>query len=853
LIGVIVHPNLKNIGFFRQFGRFQVAQGLPRVVVSPNPSHMFKNYLKIAFRSLLKQRIYSIINVLGLSTGIASCLLIVMFVKDEFSFDKFHTRGEQIFKVSLERKYPNHSTNYAIIPHSYADVMMRDFPEVQEVLKIGGPFNNIVVNYTDKNNNVKQFEEDFVMFSDSNFFDVFTIKLLKGDPAKALVNVNDLVLTASTANRYFGKDEPIGKTLRFFNQDFIVTAVCEDVPENSHMKFDFMGKWNDQNFGGPGPNFTGFTAHVYVVLKPGADPKSLEAKFPQMVDTYAAAQIEQVLGKSWADYKKEGNGYRYFLQPLAGIHLDPTNIEAKMRPGGNLNYVYFLIAIACLILVIACINFMNLATARSAERAREVGVRKTMGSVKGQLISQFLVESVLLSLFATAIAVGLMYSALPYFNNLTAKQLFFNFTPLMFLLLLSVSVVVGFFAGSYPAFVLSAFNPVVVMKGKFTGNSRGAWLRNGLVVFQFFISIVLIVGTMVVSDQMEFMQNKNLGYDRDQILVIERAFALQNNSQTYIDELKRLPDVEQAGGTSAMLGREGDFFGAQWTPEGSTEILTTKTTAIDDDFATTVGFELVEGKMYSKETNDSLSILLNENAVKVMGIEDPIGKKLSQVQRRPEGNVTIQYTIIGVIKDFNFQTLRDPITPLAIQSTESGNGGVNYAYARVKGKNLTRVVEQAESKWKQIAPDQPFKYVFLDQNLKAQYDAEKRSGEVFGIFSGLAIIIACVGLFGLAAYTASLRTKEIGVRKVMGASVTSVVFLLSKDFTKLILIAFLAATPLSWYVMNNWLQGFAYRIDLGPGVFAMAGLTALLISWITVSYQSIKAAIVNPVKSLRSE
>jgi putative ABC transport system permease protein len=814
---------------------------------------MLRNYLKIALRSLLKQRVYTIINVLGLSTGITSCLLITMFVQHEFSYDKFFSKGDRIYKVALERKYPNHSTNYSVIPHSYADVMARDFAEVQGTLKIGGPINNIVVTYTDKNNDRKQFEEDFVVFADSNFFDVFELKILKGDAKKALVNLNDVVVNETTAQKYFSNTDPIGKTLRFFNQDFTVTAVCKDVPENSHLKFDLMGKWNDQFFGGPGPVFTGFTAHVYLVLTPGADPAVLENKFPKMVDTYAAAQIEHELGKSWEDYKKQGNGYRYFLQPLRSVHLDPTNIEAKMKPGGNINYVYFLICISILILAIACINFTNLATARSAERAREVGVRKTMGSMKEHLVSQFLVESILLSFFATFLAVMLMYLALPYFNDLTSKQLAFSFSLSVFALLLGIAIIIGFVAGSYPAFVLSAFNPVVVMKGKFSTSTKGTWLRNGLVVFQFIISIVLIVGTVVVSEQMMFVLNKHLGYDRDHILVVERIFVLEGQSQTYINELKQLPDVMQAGATFSMLGREADFFGSQWMPESSSEILTTKTMAIDDDFATTIGFDFVAGKGYSKEVNDSLSIILNESAVKAMDIHDPVGKKLSQVQQRPEGNVTVRYTIIGVIKDFNFQSLKDEITPLAIQSVESFNGAPNYAYIKIKGENVASFIEQAKSKWKGLVPEQLFKYSFLDENLNAQYEAEQRAGQVFGIFSAIAIIIACVGLFGLAAYTASSRTKEIGVRKVLGATVINVVFLLSKDFTKLIMIAFVLAAPLAWYVMNTWLESFAYRIELGVGVFILAGVAALVISWVTVSYQSIKAAIVNPIKSLRSE
>jgi len=815
---------------------------------------MLKNYLKVAIRSLVKQRVYSVINILGLSVGVASCLLIIMYVLDEFSFDQFHEKADRIYKVALERKYPSHITNYAIIPHSYADVIRRDFPEVASTVKMAGPINNVVVNYTNAQNEVKQFEENFIMAADSNFFEVFSIKLINGDKQTVLTKPNDVVVTEETAKRYFGDAQAVGKTIKILNRDFTVTGVCENIPDNSHFKFDFLAKWDDQFFGGGlQTNFITFTSHVYVELRPGTDPKALEAKFPKMVDTYASAQIERDLGKSWEDYKRDGNGYRYFLQPLTKIHLDPINIEGKMRTGGNIHYVYFLISIASLILVIACINFMNLATARSAERAREVGVRKAMGSLKGQLVSQFLVESIVLSLFSTFLAIGIVQIALPFFNNLADKHLSFSLSPGLMLSTFLISIAVGFLAGSYPAFALSSINPVVVMKGNFSSSIKGAWLRNGLVVFQFCISIILIVGTLIVSRQMEFMRNKSLGFDKDHILVIERVFALQNKTQTFLDELRRIPGVEQAGGTFSLLGRQNDFFGAQFLPEGSNEILTTKGMGIDDDFANAVGFEFVEGHGYSKETNDSLSIILNETAVRTLGLKDPIGKKLTQIQRTPNGNIEVSYRVIGVIRDFNFQSLHDPITPLAIQSVESFGGGSAYAMVRTKESNIGEIVSAAEEKWKLLAPDQPFKYSFLDQDLTELYHAEKTAGQVFAIFSILAIVIACVGLFGLAAYTASLRTKEIGIRKVLGASVTGMVLLLSKEFTKLILIAFCLSVPAAWYMMDLWLSEFAYRTEIGAGVFIFAGLAALVISWITVSYQSIKAAVVNPIKSLRSE
>lgn len=810
---------------------------------------MLKNYFVIALRNLLRQRIYTIINIIGLATGIASCLMIVMFVANEFSYDGFHSKADRIYKIGLERKYPTHSTLYAVIPHSYADAIQSDFAEVEQVVKFGGPFTNNGVSYKDEKGEEKIFEENFVCTADSNFFSVFDYKILKGNPDKPFEKSTDMVLTESTAARFFGTTDPLGKILRIFNNDFTVTGVCQDLPANTHLQFDFLVRWNDQIFS-RGENFTGFNAHIYLLLKPENDPKALEAKFPKMVDTYAAAQIERNLGKSWADYKKEGNGYRYFLQPLKDIHLDPLHLEAKIKPGGNLNYVYFLTCIAVLVLIIACINFMNLATARSAGRAREVGVRKSLGSKKGQLVNQFLLESILLSIISTMIAVVIIYLTLPYFNSLTGKHLMFAFSPLVISGLLAVTIFVGVLAGIYPAFVLSAFHPVTVLKGNFSSGQQNTLLRNSLVVFQFMVSIILIVGTITVGKQMKFMGQKSLGYDKDQVIIVDRVFTLQNNQQTFLDELEKIPQVEKTAGSFALLGggRTGDYFGETWTAEGSSEIHTSKSMAVDDDFSSMIGFELVGGDFFSKETNDSLSILLNETAVRVFELEDPIGKKLKQ----PRGEGFIEYTIVGVIKDFNFQTLHDNITPLTIRSSESFGGGALYAYIRVKSGDFTETVTAIEEKWKQFSP-QPFKYFFLDDNINQQYQGEKQAGDVFKVFSFLAIIIACVGLFGLAAYTSSLRTKEIGVRKVLGASVTGVVFLLSKDFTRLIAIAFVLAVPVGWYIMDSWLQDFAYRIDIGVEVFLLAGILALLIGWVTVSYQSIKAAIMNPVKALRNE
>ena len=519
---------------------------------------MIRNYFKIALRSLLKQKIYSSINILGLSTGIASCVLIVMFVADELSYDAFHLKGDRIYKVALERKYPTYSINYSLVPYSYGDVIQQDFGEVESVMKMGGPYNNNGVHIVGKDNREKVFEEDFIMAADSNFFSVLDFKLLKGDPRKVLLQPFSMVLTKATAGRYFGNEEAVGQQLRVFGRDFTVTGVCENIPENSHIKFDLLFKRDEQFLNEGQPNFLGFDSHIYILLKPGADPSALERKFSKMVETYAAAQM----GSGWSEYRKAGNDYRYFLQPLKKIHLDPINIEGKIRPGGNAMYVYFLSCIAALILLIACINFMNLATAKSGMRGREVGVRKTMGSLRGQLIKQFLTESMLVSLFAMGLALLIVYTYLPSFNVLTGKHLSLSFEIRLIAGLGALIILVGLLAGSYPAFVLSSFNPVMVLKGQMNTNLKGKVVRNGLVIFQFMTSIALIAGTLVVIRQMDFMQQKSLGYDHDQVIVVERVLALDGRVQTFIEEVKRIPHVENAGGSFVMLGgnRAGYLF-----------------------------------------------------------------------------------------------------------------------------------------------------------------------------------------------------------------------------------------------------------------------------------------------------
>lgn len=821
---------------------------------------MLKNYIKVALRSLGKQKVYTAINITGLAVSITACLLIVLYVKHEISYDKFFPNADRIYKLVLERKYPNHSTFFSIVPHSYAGTMQRDFPEVENNLHMLGPNQNTLVNYKVDDRETKSFEENFLFFADTSFFSFFDIPLIKGDKRTALLSPNQVIVSQSTASRYFGSEDPLGKVLSGNFGELKVTGVFDDIPANSHIRFDFVASFDNTEFRKQ-ENYISFDAHTYIRLKPGVDVEALEAKFPKMTDTYAAGQIERELKQSWADYQKAGNGYRYFLQPLTSIHLDPTNFEFTITPSGNLKYIKVLSFIALMILVIACINFMNLATARSAERAREVGVRKVMGSLKNQLVIQFLTEAFLLSLSGTAIAVGAVLVLLPQFNIMVEKQLQFIPDVQTIGALIGVAMMVGLLAGLYPAFVLSGYSPVMAMKGKIMGKASGAWLRNGLVIFQFTISIVLIVSTLIVGNQMDFVQNKDLGFDKEQVLIIERAGALNNQTnktEVFLEELRKMPQVKSAAATSARVGNRDDFFGQMFQPEGSNEVLTVKSMIMDDDFAELIGFELAEGRFFSKASKDSLHVILNETAVKTIGLQDPVGRRLSNsdlFRNDPERSKERFFTVIGVVKNFHFQSLRDEVTPLVIFSNEVFSQQINAPYlaVRLKPGSYHETIEKIEARWKEFVPDRGFRYQFLDDNLNHSYVEEQRSGRMFTIFSALGIVIACVGLFGLSAYTANLRTKEIGIRKVLGATIFQAIILLSKDFTRLILAAFVVSVPLAWWMMDRWLSNFAYHISLTVWPFITAGLIAIAIAGVTVSYQSLRAAITNPVKSLKSE
>lgn len=808
---------------------------------------MFKNYFKVAVRNLLRKKGFSLINILGLSIGIACCLLILLHVQDESSYDKHHEKSDRIHRMALERIYPDHTSFYAVIPAGFAAVVSEDVPEVEMTTRLLRPFQDVVV--TIEEDTYKE-DRNRVMFADSNAFDLFTFPLLQGDAGTALKKPNSVVLTEKVAQKYFGTTDVIGKQLTTGQGEVLVTGIMEEQPENSHVSFDLLFSTGLLRFLEQ-PNYISFSAYTYLLLEEGVDPNVVEGKLPQVVDNYASGQIQQRMSVSYEEYIQAGNGYTYFLQPLTDIHLH-SQLEGEARANGNITYIYLFVAIAIFILLLACINFMNLSTARSAERAREVGVRKVMGSGRKQLIGQFLMESIIVSLLSLFVAIALVRLGLPFFNSWADKELVLDFGQTAWLIpvLLAFAVLVGLMAGSYPAFVLSSFSPVTVLKGNFKTSQKGTLLRNGLVIFQFAISIFLIAGTLVVYRQLNYIQDKNQGYTQDPIMIVDRFGSLGEKSESFKKELLSNPDILYTGGTSALPG--GYYYGFMLQERPSSEVLTTKALAIDDDYAETMEFEMVEGRAFSKAFDDSLSLILNESAVKNLGLKAPIGKKLYNPQN--DGRLT-EFTVVGVMKDFHFESLHLDIGSLAIQSNELFNAPVGQLAVRMKGKNLSEGIAHVEAKWQEFNPTQPFTYSFLDEDLAGMYLNEQRVSKLATAFTGLAILIACVGLFGLSAFLTQQRTKEIGIRKVMGASVPQLVMLLSKHFTALVLIAFGLASILLWFTASKWLTEFAYRIELLEqwDIFLIAGGMALLVAWLTISFQSIKAAIANPITSLRHE
>ncbi len=808
---------------------------------------MFKNYFKIAVRNFRRNKLFSIVNIVGLAFGIATCLLITIFVQHELSYDRYNEKADRIVRVVLRGKMQGGEIKESNVMPPVAQTLKKDFPEVLEATRIR-QYGTPRISYANKT-----FKEDAFAFVDSNFFDVFTIPLIKADKKTVLVQPNTVVISKAVAKKYFGNEDPIGKVLEFKdnNASLTVTGMFDQVPSNSHFHFDLFASmaslpesrdqtWLNSNF---------FT---YLVLPKHYDYKKLEAKMANIMEKYASSEFQKVTGMTLADYKKQGNSINLFLQPLTDIHLHSDFTGGDMEPSGNMQYVYIFSAVAIFMLIIACINFMNLSTAGASKRAREIGIRKVLGSLKIELIKQFLVESLLLTSIAMICALVLVYWALPFFNQLAGQNLEISLIANAWIIpmLILFCLMTGILAGSYPAFFLSSFNPVTVLKGKFTSGKKNIRLRSALVVFQFFISIGLIIGTTVVYRQLSYIQNIKLGYEKDHVIVVQEVYWLGKNLDAFrqqVSEDPRISSVSLSGFLPAGPSNDNNFF--SYPDNASSQLIKTLKYEVDYDYIKTLGMQIAAGRNFSKDFGtDSTAVILNETAAKAFGWDkqNALGHTITHAEN---DGTKYTYHVIGIVKDFHFRSLHEMITPLVmIMAPQYSN-----LIVKAKTKDIGGLLSSMKKKWDDLKAQSPFSYSFLDDRFKNTYKAEQNIGRILAIFAGLTILVACLGLFGLATFTAEQRTKEIGIRKVLGANVAGIVSLISKGFLVLVILAFLIAAPVAWFVMNKWLEGFAYRTHISWWIFALAAFLAAFITIITISFKAIKAALANPVMSLRNE
>jgi len=796
---------------------------------------MYKNYLKTAFRSLAKNRIFTAINILGLSIGLAVCLLILFYVVDEVSYDKYNANADRIYRITEIASLNGNEASYAGSEKPLLEAI-KTFPEIEKTARFI-PITTLFLSpqkfYVRKGTN--NLQERKVVYTASDIFDIFTLPVISGVPS--LNDPHTAVITESTATKYFGRTDVAGQALTINDtSQYKITAVIKDVPAQSHFNFDlFLSYSSIPEYLAGGWGYGG--VHNYVLLRPGANIGKLEKQMQAIAyDNYPASM------------HMNNNYIKYVLTPVTDIHLHSVS-QFELSNQGSIQQVYLFSMIAVFILLIACVNFMNLSTARSAKRAKEVGIRKVLGSARRALIFQFLTESLLITIISTIIAVIFAWLLMPLFNQIAVKQLALTSKSITWLVpaLLLLILIVGLLAGSYPAFFLSAFKPIKVLKGKLSNGFKGGWLRNSLVVFQFAISIFLIIGTMVIYDQLHYTRSKSMGYNRDQKLVIRNVNVLGNQAKIFKEEVMQLPGVVSATMSNFLpTGEDRNLTGL--FPELPIDIkkdVLSEFWPVDEDYLKTLDLKLTAGRNFLNDmASDSAAIIVNEAFVRRFGFKEPLNKT---VYRNSYG---IQpYHIIGVVRDFHYSSLRDQIKPLALVYNED-HGAIT---AHIKTANLPALMTQMENKWKAISTKQQFTYSFMDEDFDAGYRADGRMGQLFIAFSALAILIACLGLFGMAAYAAEQRIKEIGIRKVLGATVPGIVRMLSLDFIKLILIAILVASPLAWFAMSKWLQDFAYRVNLHWWIIAITAIMAILIAFLTIGFQSFKAAITNPVKTLKTE
>ena len=791
---------------------------------------MLKNYVLTTFRQLWKHQGYTAINIAGLAIGIAVCLLIALWVNDELQYDQFHQKADRIQRVIWNGRFGDNEWKIPVGPVPIKRALEENFPEVEYATQM------YQTGLTLKKG-TEYVRETELLYVDENFSKVFDIKVLEGDLTPALREPNTIALSQSAAEKYFPNQNPIGQTLlRNDGTALKVSALVQNMPTQSHFQFQFLGALNQLQFVKERKDLWGFaTVYNYFSLKPGADPIALQKKF----QTYVEQDILE------EEFRSKGNFSRFPFQSLNSIHLD-SNLEMELGVNGRRAYLYIFSVVALFILVLACINFINLSTARSITRAKEVGVRKALGSGRGQLMLQFFGESFLAVFGALLLALAILGFSLPYFNVLAGKNMQLQWLNLPFLLALlaAITLFTSLLAGVFPAVVLSGFKTIATLKGQLGSHLGRSRLRESLVVGQFSISTALIIGTMVVGTQFRFLLNSDLGFNKDRVLVIDRAYALDQNYAVFLEKLSKLPIVEKAAGAGALPGKL--FDSTIFTPEQPANFKESSFNYVfaDPAYLSTLEVKLEAGRDFRQNSRaDSLSCIINRAMAKKLGWADPLGKHIT-------GGNNTAYQVIGVMEDFHYLSLHHQVEPLLFMPSI---WTPSYLAVRLKAGDLAAQINSVKELWNELAPTAPFGYSFMEDDYQKFYEAEQRLGRVFFLFSVLALFIAGLGLFGLAYYMVARRTKEIGVRKVLGAGVGTVVRLLAFDFLKLVLIAVLLAAPVAYWLLQRWLQDFAYRIDMPWWAFVAAGGIALSVALLTVSFQSIRAALKNPVTALRSE
>jgi putative ABC transport system permease protein len=815
---------------------------------SINLLDMFRNYFKIAWRTMARQKMYTSITIGGFALGLATCLVIFLFIRHELSFDRHYRDGDRIFKFYSDYNDGSETNRWTNTPPMVAGILKTEYPEVESAGRfmngmMGGGANSLFR----REDQVEDTYEEGFAFADPEVLNILEIPMVYGSTAGALSKPFTIVLSKRKADKYFPGENPVGKTVVINDENhrpYTVGGVMEDRPVNSHFQYDFLITLKDWEFWpGEQTDWCCWNYNMYVKLRPGADRVALEKKLLNLRDTYLISYLEKMGDQSAADMKKY---HSYRLEPVADIHLNPDHVYDEHRHGDVL-YVWLFGGIAVFVLLLACINFINLSTAKSAGRAREVGLRKAVGSVRGHLVSQFLTESFLQSLIAFAIALLIAEIALPYFNAMGGAALTLPWSLWWFLPgVVLCAVCIGVLAGVYPSFYLSSFRPADVLKGNLSRGSQNPGLRSAMVVFQFTTSVVLIVGTLVIYRQMNFILEAKTGFDKDQVLLIQGTNTLGDRTRTFKEELLRVKDVEHVS-VSAYLpvagtNREGYGFWLEGH-EKTDKPVTAQKWRVDEDYLRTMHMQIVQGRDFiPDQTSNAESAVINQAMAREMGLKNPLGERISNGHQK--------FTVIGVVADFNFETMKDAVEPLCLVVEGGGN---SITSVRLNTKNMVATVEAIGEAWKRFMPHQPFRYSFLDERFANMYADVQRMGHIFAVFATLAIVVACLGLFALSSFMIEQRSKEVSIRLVLGASTRSIFNLLTAGFMKLVLVSLLIAVPLSWYFMQHWLESYTYRAPLTADVFVIAGAIALAVAAITISYQAVRASLVSPAQRLRSE